>query len=84
VLASILKLIVMPVVAWLVGAFAFGLTGHALFVVVVLAALPTAQNIFNYAQRYERGVTMARDTVLITTALSIVALVVIAALLAPG
>ena len=84
VLASILKLIVMPVVAWLVGEFAFGLSGHALFVVVVLAALPTAQNVFNYAQRYERGITMARDTVLITTGLSIVSLVVIAALLAPG
>lgn len=84
VLAGILKLVVMPVVAWVVGAFVFGLTGHALFVVVVLAALPTAQNVFNYAQRYERGVTMARDTVLLTTAFSIVALVVVAALLAPG
>jgi len=51
---------------------------------VVLAALPTAQNVFNYAQRYDSGVTLARDTVLITTALSIVALVIIAALLASG
>ena len=84
VLASALKVAIMPVVAWLVGHFVFGLTGHALFTVVVLAALPTAQNVFNYAQRYRRGVVLARDTVLITTAASIPALVVIAAVLAPG
>ena len=59
-----------------------GLEGHTLFVVTVLAALPTAQNVFNYAQRYGRGVILARDTVLLTTALSIVVLVVVAALLA--
>ena len=84
VLASILKLAVMPVVAWALGYFVFGLEGHTLFVVTVLAALPTAQNVFNYAQRYQRGVIFARDTVLITTAVSIVVLVIVAALLAPG
>lgn len=84
VLASSLKLAVMPVIAWLLGHFVWQLHGHQLFVVVVLAALPTAQNVFNYAQRYQRGVTLARDTVLITTALSIVVLVIVAALLAPG
>ena len=84
VLASSLKLAAMPVVAWLLGHFVWHLQGHQLFVVVVLAALPTAQNVFNYAQRYDRGVTIARDTVLITTALSIVVLVIVAALLAPG
>jgi malonate transporter len=83
ILASTLKLAVMPVIAWLLAHFVWHLQGHQLFVVVVLAALPTAQNVFNYAQRYDSGVTLARDTVLITTALSIVALVIIAALLAP-
>lgn len=83
VLASILKLAVMPVAAWALGFFVFGLTGHTLFVVTVLAALPTAQNVFNYAQRYGRGVVLARDAVLITTALSVVVLVIVAALLAP-
>jgi predicted permease len=83
VVAGILKLTVMPVAAWALGYFVFGLTGQLLFVVTVLAALPTAQNVFNYAQRYQRGVVLARDTVLITTALSIVVLVIVAALLAP-
>ncbi|MGN6503775.1 MAG: AEC family transporter [Pseudolysinimonas sp.] len=84
VVASILKLAVMPVAAWALGFFVFGLTGHTLFVVTVLAALPTAQNVFNYAQRYGRGVVLARDAVLITTALSVVVLVIVAALLAPA
>jgi len=81
-LASSLKLAAMPMVAWLLGQFVWHLHGHRLFVVVVLAALPTAQNVFNYAQRYGVATVLARDTVLITTALSIVVLVVVAALLA--
>lgn len=81
VLASALKLGLMPIVAWAIGHLLFGLSGTALFGVVLLAALPTAQNIFNYAQRYDRGVTLARDTVLITTIGSVPILVIAAALL---
>lgn len=80
-LASAIKLVVMPVVAWGVGHFVFGVAGHPLFVVVALAALPAAQNVFNYAQRYGRGEIVARDIVLITTIGSIPVLVVVAALL---
>ena len=81
-LASALKLVAMPLVAWAVGHFVFGLGGEKLFVVTVLAALPAAQNVFNYAQRYERGEILARDVVLITTVLSLPVLLVVAALLA--
>lgn len=81
-LASALKLVAMPLTAWSVGHFLFGLSGKPLFVVTVLAALPAAQNVFNYAQRYERGEILARDVVLITTVLSLPVLLVIAALLA--
>jgi len=83
ILASVLKLVLMPLIAWLVGHVVFQLAREALFAVVVLAALPAAQNVFNYAQRYERGVIVARDVVLITTVLCVPVLVVIAALLAP-
>ncbi len=82
-LATSLKLVAMPVVAWLVGRFVFSLDGLDLFAVVVLAALPAAQNVFNYAQRYERGVVMARDIVLVTTLLSLPVLLLVAAILAP-
>jgi predicted permease len=82
VVASVLKAVVMPVVAWLVAHLGFGLTGAELFAVVTLSALPTAQNVFNYASRYNRGVVLARDTVLATTLASVPVIVVIAALLA--
>lgn len=81
--ASLLKSVLMPVVAYLVGSLGFGLHGQALFAAVALAALPTAQNVYNFAARYERGVAIARDTVLLTTVLAIPALLLIAALLAP-
>ena len=84
VIATAIKLAVMPLVAWLLGRFVFGISGEQLFAVVVLAGLPTAQNIFVYAQRYQRGVVLARDTVLLTTIGSVPILVAVAALLAPG
>ncbi|GAB3618198.1 AEC family transporter [Okibacterium endophyticum] len=82
-LASGLKLVVMPIVAWAFAWFVLGMRDEALFVAVLLAALPTGQNVFNYAQRYGRGEILARDTALVTTIGSIGALVVVAALLAP-
>ena len=82
-MAALLKSVVMPIVAYLLGRFVFDLDAAHLFGVVVLAALPTAQNVFNFASRYERGVVIARDTVLITTIASVPVLVVAAALLAP-
>jgi predicted permease len=81
-LASAIKLGLMPVMAWIFGTFVFHLDPKHLLSVVVLAGLPSAQNVFNYAQRYERGVTIARDTVLITTIGAVPVLVLVATLLA--
>lgn len=83
VLATVLKMVVMPLAAWAFARFVFGLEGHALFAAVVLAALPAGQNVFNFAQRYGRGEALARDVVLLTTALSLPVVLVVAALLAP-
>ena len=66
-LATCLKLLAMPAVAWAIGAFVFDLSPRDLFIVVVLASLPTAQNVFAYAQRYDVGETIARDTIFLTT-----------------
>lgn len=66
-LASALKLIAMPVIAWAVAVFVFHLAPHDVLIVTVLAALPTAQNVFNYAQRFDVGEAIARDTVFVTT-----------------
>lgn len=82
-LASTLKLLVMPVVAWAAAVFLFHLSPADVLTVVVLAALPTAQNVFNYAQRYDIGESIARDTVFITT-LGCIPVLVAATLLLGG
>lgn len=81
VLATALKLIAMPVVAWALGAFVFHLSPTGLLIVVVLASLPTAQNVFNYAQRYDVGETIARDTIFLTTIGCIPVLLLVSVLL---
>lgn len=80
-LITALKLVVQPVVAWAVAGFILGLEGDALLAVTVLSALPTAQNIFVHATRYDRGVVLARDSIFLTTVLSVPAMFVIVALL---
>ncbi|WP_353826646.1 AEC family transporter [Agromyces sp. SYSU T0242] len=79
--ASVLKLFAMPALAWAVGAFAFGLSGQQLYAVTVLAALPTAQNVFVFAQRYETAELVARDTVFLTTVGSVPVLLAVSLLL---
>lgn len=79
--AVVLKSVVHPLLAWALAAFAFNLEGAALFSVVVLAALPTAQNIFTYAVQYHTGEEMVREVVLLTTFLTLPALLTITLLL---
>ena len=78
-LTSILKLAVQPVVAYAVADLVLGLEGAALLAVVVCSSLPTAQNIFVHATRYDRATTLARDTILVTTvgAVPVIAFVVL-------
>jgi malonate transporter and related proteins len=81
-LASGFKLFVHPLLAFLFARFALGLDGQALFAVVVTSALPTAQNVFVAASRYQTGLTVAKDTVLITTVVAVPAMIGVALLLA--
>ncbi|WP_336714283.1 AEC family transporter [Arthrobacter sp. USHLN218] len=81
-LGSALKLLLQPAVAYVVARYALGMEGHLLFSAVVLAALPSAQNVFVTAQRYESGVVIAKDTVLLTTIAAVPAMMVLAGLLA--
>lgn len=79
--AVALKSVGHPLAAWALGSLVFGLEGAALFSVVVLAALPTAQNVFNYAIQYRTGEVMTREVVLLTTFLTVPALFTITFLL---
>lgn len=81
ILASGLKLAIMPAIAWFVAEVMFGLSSSEVLIVTVLAALPTAQNVFNYSQRYGVGEPISRDTVFVTTLGCLPALVLIMALL---
>ncbi|MFI5075292.1 MAG: AEC family transporter, partial [Actinomycetales bacterium] len=47
------------------------LRGTALFAAAVTAALPTAQNVFTYANTYRRATVLARDAVFVSTFLSV-------------
>lgn len=79
-LATALKLLAMPLIAWALARFAFGLAGIELYAAVVLAALPTAQNVYVAAARYEVGEEMTRDIALFTSVGTMIALMVIASL----
>jgi malonate transporter len=75
-----LKLVVQPSCAYLV-AKVLGLDGLDVLAATVIAALPTAQNVFTHAVRYNTGVILARDTIFISTLASVPVLIIIAALL---
>lgn len=75
--ATILKLIGMPTVAWVVASL-LGLTGSDMYAALILCALPTAQNVYNYAATYRSGEVICRDTVFLTTFLSLPAMLLIA------
>ncbi|UUL76991.1 AEC family transporter [Pseudarthrobacter sp. Fe7] len=81
-LASGFKLGVQPALAYVFARFVLGMDGHALFAVVVTSSLPTAQNVFVAASRYQTGLTVAKDTVLITTVVAVPAMIGVALLLA--
>jgi len=82
VVIALLKLAWMPATAYVLARFAFGLDSHEVFGLTVMAALPTAQNVFVYASRFQRSELLARDSVAVTTLLSIPVMFGLAAVLA--
>jgi predicted permease len=80
-LSVVFKVAVMPAVAYAVGRWGFGASHEQLAVVTVLAALPAAQNINTYAAVYRRGELLARDSTLVSTAVSVPVIVLIAYLM---
>jgi hypothetical protein len=78
----LIKTVLHPLIAFSIGGPILGLEGHALLAAVVLAALPTAQNVFGYAVRFDQGVVLGRDAALTTTIVSVPVLIAIVAILA--
>lgn len=82
VMSSLLKVVVAPVLAWLLAGPIMGLDAHSVFAATVISALPTAQNMYNYAATYGKGEIVVRNIVFITTFASLPVILVIALLLA--
>ena len=80
-IAVVLKNLVQPVVSGLLAHYVFGLTGTALLSLVVLGALPTAQNVLTYALRFRTNEALARDVGVVSTLVSFPVLVVVTVLL---
>jgi predicted permease len=66
-----LKLVAMPLLTYLVGRYVADLPAAELMPVTVLAALPTAQNVYAAASAYQASESLARETGLITTVVSL-------------
>lgn len=81
VLLSALKLLVQPGIAWLLG-LALGLDPVLLYGVVIMAALPTAQNVYIAAVRYRAAEAVTRDVVFVTSVVAMATMAVVALLLA--
>lgn len=81
VLAVALKTFVQPLAAYAIARWALDLHGTALLAPTLLAALPTAQNVYVYAVHYRASRTLARSAVLLSTLLSIPVMILIAGLL---
>ena len=81
VTVAVLKNVVMPIVAFALAYGLMGFRGPTLYACVVLAALPTGQNVYNYAARYNVGLTFARDGILLSTVTSPLMIALIAMLL---
>ena len=67
---TLVKVVAMPVLAWAIGRFGFGLGGTELLGVVVMAALPTAQNVFLFSSQFRMPANAARDIILLSSFLS--------------
>ena len=77
-LVVLLKVVGQPLLAYVVAAYGLGLDGSSLLAVVLCAALPTAQNTYIYASHYGVDTGRVRDSVLLSTVLSMVSLSVVA------
>ncbi|MEU9104306.1 AEC family transporter [Streptomyces xanthophaeus] len=68
------KCLAFPVVTWAVCGALFGVRGEWLAYLVLIAAMPTPQNLFIFAQRYDVGVGLSASVVIKTSLVSLLLL----------
>lgn len=81
--AVAIKSIVFPVMTWVLAGPIMGFNPEHVYAAVVLAALPSAQNVYNFAATYRKAELVVRNVVLFTTFASLPVIFVIAVLLKP-
>jgi predicted permease len=81
VLLSVLKLVAHPALVWLIAGPVLGLEGLWVSVAVLMAAMPSAVNVYLFGARYDAAPGVAARTVLLTTLGSVVTLSVVITLL---
>jgi predicted permease len=77
-----LKVVVQPLVAYTLAAWVLHLDPATVRAVTVVAGLPSAQNIFIFAARYDQRLVFARDTIFHATIVSVVTVIGAALMLA--
>lgn len=65
------KVLFMPAVAWALAHLVFGLQGVDLLGVVIMAALPTAQNVLLFSQQFRLNQVIPREVILASTLLTL-------------
>ncbi|GAA1885050.1 AEC family transporter [Paeniglutamicibacter psychrophenolicus] len=70
-LATFFKMLFMPLAAWALAALVFKLEGTDLLGVVIMAALPTAQNVLLFSQQFRLETTVVREVILCSTLLAL-------------
>ncbi|WP_330300044.1 AEC family transporter [Streptomyces sp. NBC_00503] len=68
------KCLAFPLLAWAVCGVLFGVRGPWLTYLVLIAAMPTPQNLFIFAQRYEVGVDLSASVVIKSSVVSLLLL----------
>jgi malonate transporter and related proteins len=80
----ILKMLLLPLVVWLIARFAFDLEPLWTRVAVLLAAMPTGVNAYLFAQRYSSGTAAISGVIALGTALSLISVTVLLILMDSG
>jgi len=75
--AIVIKSLVMPLIALLI-VTRLGLPQREAMIAVMVAGLPTAANVYNFANKFNTGLTMARDAITATTMLSPIVIAIFA------
>ena len=76
-----IKLLIMPLVAYIIMTYVFGVTGQLLAVVVLFAAMPTAISSYTFAKEFKSDAKLASTSISLSTLLSLITIPIIAILL---